>query len=104
MSIRVDVTEHSTVVRCSSCPNWYWAGAGGERIKGHKVAALHEASVHPGLRQAHDAAEKYAARLRNVRGQDGDSQRGHEADGSRDRVDEAAVARRTIPPNPTVDA
>jgi hypothetical protein len=45
--IRMDSTEHSTVVRCDRCPGWFWAGLGAERDKGRRVAAAHEASCHP---------------------------------------------------------
>lgn len=86
MSIRVDVTEYSTVVRCSHCPYWYWQGGGGERARGHRVAQDHEASVHPGVSQAHEARKRFEARAKNVPASDGSSQRGAAADDGGDRV------------------
>lgn len=100
MTIRVDVTEISTVVRCSSCPGWYWAGGGRERDRGHKVAMLHEASVHPGQLQAHEAARKYAARAKNVPEPDGSSGRGNPGDADRDRVGDQTAIRGRLPESP----
>ena len=54
--IRVDSTAFSTVVVCSRCAGWYWAGLGGEQLKARQVAAAHEVSCHP---DQHDARKAY---------------------------------------------
>jgi hypothetical protein len=86
MTVKVDVTDISTVVRCSQCLGWYWAGDGGQRAKGHAVAALHEASVHPGQDQARRAREKFDERAKNVVLPGGPSNRGAEIERVDDRL------------------
>lgn len=59
--IRVDTTPFSTVVRCDRCMGWYWAGLGHETDKGRRVAAAHEASVHPDSHDARKSLENATA-------------------------------------------
>jgi hypothetical protein len=55
VTIRLDFTQHSVVVKCSSCP--WWSGFGFDRTHGWSVGANHEASVHPESEQARKALD-----------------------------------------------
>lgn len=57
--IRLDSTQISVVVTCSSCPWWY--GFADSRIEGWRVGARHEQRAHPESEQARDAL-RHAAR------------------------------------------
>lgn len=57
MTIRVDSTKISSVVKCSLCP--WWSGFADSRAQGWAVGARHEANTHRGdTYQARDAMYK----------------------------------------------
>lgn len=53
MTIRVDSTKISSVVKCSQCP--WWSGFADSRSQGWAVGARHEARAHAGSDQARKA-------------------------------------------------
>lgn len=50
--IKLDVSDYTTVVTCSSCAGW--AELTGSRLEGSRVAAGHEERVHPQQTTARD--------------------------------------------------
>lgn len=56
MTIRLDSTQISIVVRCSECP--WWSGFADTKVEGWRVGAGHDDRVHPANRQASDALSK----------------------------------------------
>lgn len=54
MTIKLDSTKFSTVVRCDECP--WWAAFGEDKLDGLKVGDRHERAAHPdGPRKARAA-------------------------------------------------
>jgi hypothetical protein len=65
MTIKLDKSTSSVVVKCTDCPYWY--GFGFDIEHGWRVGAAHEKSIHPGEKQAQANlvnARKHAATRR----------------------------------------
>lgn len=57
MTIKLDSTRVSTVVKCSACP--WWSAFADNKTEGWKVGARHEAQAHPDLTQARKALDSH---------------------------------------------
>ncbi|RZU64601.1 hypothetical protein EV379_0904 [Microterricola gilva] len=53
MTIKLDSTRISTVVKCSECP--WWAAFADSKLEGWTVGARHDSLVHGGSKQSTDA-------------------------------------------------
>jgi hypothetical protein len=60
MTIKLDSTRISTVVKCSECP--WWSAFADNKTEGWKVGARHEATTHPGTNQARNALQMHERR------------------------------------------
>lgn len=60
MTIKLDSTRVSVVVKCSLCP--WWSAFAFTKGEGWAAGARHEEHAHPGLNQARNAAQMHARR------------------------------------------
>lgn len=60
MTITLDSTKISTVVRCTDCP--WWAAFADSALEGRRVGAAHEQRAHRQNEQARDALRKMETR------------------------------------------
>lgn len=57
MTIKLDSTRVSTVVKCSKCP--WWSAFADSKDEGWRVGARHEQSIHPSDEQARKALDSH---------------------------------------------
>ena len=60
MTIRLDFTTLSVVVKCSDCP--WWSGFGFDKADAWTVGARHEKDRHSNSQQARDALRQHLRR------------------------------------------
>ena len=53
MTIKLDFTQQSVVVKCNECP--WWSGFGFDKAEAWSVGARHEGQFHSAATQARDA-------------------------------------------------
>lgn len=64
MTIRLDSTKISVVVKCTLCP--FWSAFADTKDEGWGIGAAHEERAHPELEQARHARDEHRSKARRA--------------------------------------